>query len=233
MNGSDPILLAEAVKKSFPSRSGKGALQILEHVDLAVSHSEMVAIVGASGSGKSTLLHLLGGLDRPDSGKVYWDRASITDWTADKLAEERNRRIGFIFQFHHLLPEFTALENVLMPALIGGRPYDEASERAGALLAGLGLSERTEHRPSQLSGGEQQRVSIARALMNGPSIILADEPTGNLDEKNSDAILDQLSQIRRDEQVAMVLITHEKDIAARCDRTLELRHGRLQQFETP
>lgn len=231
MNQSSPVLQAESISRSFPSSSGKDKLQILTRLSLSVAPSEMCAIVGPSGSGKSTLLHLLGGLDLPDSGKIYWNRFAISDWKPDKLADERNRQIGFIFQFHHLLPEFSALENVCMPALIGGRDIREAEPRATQLLERIGLSERMNHRPAQLSGGEQQRVSIARALMNKPAMILADEPTGNLDEKNSDAILDQLSELKDTEHVAMVLITHDRDIASRCDSVYELTHGTLRQLK--
>lgn len=231
MSQPSPVLQAESISRSFTSTSGKEKLQILSQLNLTVAPSEMCAIVGPSGSGKSTLLHLLGGLDLPDSGKIYWNRFAISDWKPDKLADERNRQIGFIFQFHHLLPEFTALENVCMPALIGGQDIREAEPRATHLLERMGLSERLHHRPAQLSGGEQQRVSIARALMNKPAIILADEPTGNLDEKNSDAILDQLYELRDTEQVAMVLITHDRDIANRCDSVYELTHGSLKQLK--
>lgn len=231
MTQPSPVLQAESISRSFSSTSGKEKLQILSKLNLTVAPSEMCAIVGPSGSGKSTLLHLLGGLDLPDSGKIYWNRFAISDWKSDKLADERNRQVGFIFQFHHLLPEFSALENVCMPALIGNRDIREAEPRATHLLERMGLSERLHHRPSQLSGGEQQRVSIARALMNKPAIILADEPTGNLDEKNSDAILDQLYELRDTEQVAMVLITHDRDIAERCDSVYELSHGSLKQLK--
>ncbi|MEX2572976.1 MAG: ABC transporter ATP-binding protein [Balneolaceae bacterium] len=225
------VLEAFNISKTFPSKSGKGTLEVLNDVSLAVSRSEITAIIGSSGSGKSTLLHILGGLDQPASGNVQWNRSSINDWTMDKLAEERNRQVGFIFQFHHLLPEFTALENVYMPALIAGTPMKEAEYRAALLLERMGMAERTEHRPSQLSGGEQQRVAIARAMMNSPSIILADEPTGNLDEKNTESILGQLAELRETEQVAMVLITHEKEIASRCDTVYELRQGILHPFK--
>ncbi|MEX1062138.1 MAG: ABC transporter ATP-binding protein [Balneolaceae bacterium] len=225
------VLEAFNISKTFPSKSGKGTLEVLTDVSLAVSRSEITAIIGSSGSGKSTLLHILGGLDQPASGNVQWNRSSINDWTMDKLAEERNRQVGFIFQFHHLLPEFTALENVYMPALIAGTPMKEAEYRAALLLERMGMAERTEHRPSQLSGGEQQRVAIARAMMNSPSIILADEPTGNLDEKNTESILGQLAELRETEQVAMVLITHEKEIASRCDTVYELRQGILHPFK--
>lgn len=232
MNNRDVVLESEKICKTFPSKNGKGVLEILENVDLTVNRSEIISIIGSSGSGKSTLLHILGGLDRPDSGAVYWNQSSIYKLKQDRLAEERNRQVGFVFQFHHLLPEFTALENVYMPALIAGKPLKTAEARAAGLLDRLGMSERTEHRPSQLSGGEQQRVAIARALMNNPSIILADEPTGNLDERNTEIILNQLLELRETEQVAMVLITHEKDIASRCDTVYELKKGAIQPFIT-
>lgn len=224
-----PIVLeADGVSKSYPAQDGRGhMIEVLKKVNLTVQQAEIAAIIGSSGSGKSTLLNIMGGLDRPDSGQIYWNRSSINDWTSDKLAEERNRQVGFIFQFHHLLPEFNALENVYMPGLIAGTPLKEAEYRAEDLLSRLGMVERKEHRPSQLSGGEQQRVAIARALMNRPSIILADEPTGNLDERNTEIILELLTQLRETEQVAIVLITHEKELAARCDRVFELRQGVL------
>ncbi len=231
MQSVNTVLEASEISKSFPSKSGRGLLQILEHVNLKVNRSEITAIIGSSGSGKSTLLHILGGLDHPDSGDVFWENTSIYSWKPDKLAEERNRQVGFVFQFHHLLPEFNALENVFIPGLIGGYSMGEAETRAMGLLDRLGIADRSNHRPSQLSGGEQQRVSIARALMNNPSIILADEPTGNLDERNTDIILDQLVELRETEQVAMVLITHEKNIAARCDTIYELRQGSLHLYE--
>ncbi len=231
MNNRNIVLEAARLSKSFPSKAGTGMLEVLNQVDLQVQDSEITAVIGSSGSGKSTLLHILGGLDHPDSGEVYWNEIPIFKWKQDKLAEERNRQVGFVFQFHHLLPEFTALENVYMPGLIAGLPVKEAEHRAASLLDRLGMSERTEHRPSQLSGGEQQRVAIARALMNNPSIILADEPTGNLDEKNTDIILNQLIELRETEQVAMVLITHEKDIATRCDTVYELKQGKLHLYQ--
>lgn len=231
INHRNIVLEAADISKSYPSKSGSGMLEVLNKVNFKVHNSEIAAIIGSSGSGKSTLLHLLGGLDHPDSGEVYWDRTPIFNWKQDKLAEERNRQVGFIFQFHHLLPEFTAIENVYLPGLIAGKPLREAEQRAASLLDKLGMTDRTEHRPSQLSGGEQQRVAIARALMNNPSILLADEPTGNLDEKNTDTILQQLIELRETEQVAMVLITHEKEIASRCDTIYELKQGKLHKFD--
>ncbi len=223
------VLHCRGIEKKFKSKSGTEDLHILRGVDLNVHGAEIISIVGSSGSGKSTLLHILGGLDRPNGGKVFWNDESIYDHKADRLAELRNSKVGFVFQFHHLLPEFTAVENVMMPALIGGTSQKKAEKRAANLLDRFGLSERLMHRPSELSGGEQQRVSMARALMNNPALILADEPTGNLDEKNTEAILELLFELRDTEDVSIVLITHEKDIASRCDTLYSLQHGILQK----
>ncbi len=225
---TDTVINCQDVHKSFPSKSGGKRLRVLQGVSLEIREAEIVSIIGSSGSGKSTLLHLLGGLDRPDSGQVFWDDTDIFSLTANELAEKRNRNVGFVFQFHHLLPEFSAVENVFMPALIRGETPDEAEPRAAALLDRFGLSKRLHHKPAQLSGGEQQRVSMARALMNNPSIILADEPTGNLDEGNTNVILDELFQLREIDHVSIVLITHEKQIAEGCDRVLSLVHGKLE-----
>ncbi|MCC5914368.1 MAG: ABC transporter ATP-binding protein [Balneolaceae bacterium] len=226
---SDIVLRCSDLKKSFPSRAGGDDLQILDGVNLEVHGAEIISVIGSSGSGKSTLLHILGGLDRPDSGDVFWDGESIYKHSSDRLAELRNRRVGFVFQFHHLLPEFTASENVMMPALIGGEKQSEAEKRADILLTRFGMKERLHHRPSQLSGGEQQRVSMARALMNNPSIILADEPTGNLDDRNTESILELLFELRDMEDVSIVLITHEKEIAGRCDTLYSLQQGTLEK----
>lgn len=228
---ADIVLQSQQIVKSFPSRSGEGTIDVLEGVSVDIHRAEITAIVGSSGSGKSTLLHILGGLDHPDSGSVFWNGDSIFTLDSETLAAKRNRSIGFVFQFHHLLPEFTALENVLMPALIGGSAYSNASKRALDLLDRFGIADRAAHRPAHLSGGEQQRVSMARALMNNPSVILADEPTGNLDEENTDLILNELIQLRDSEEVGMILITHEKDIAARCDTVYELKQGLLHKYE--
>lgn len=221
----ESVLRCSDIIKNFKSESGDGELEILRGVNLYIHSAEIIAIVGSSGSGKSTLLHILGGLDRPTAGDVFWHDESIYQQKPDKLAELRNKNVGFVFQFHHLLPEFTALENVMMPALIRGTRYPAAEKRASYLLKRFGLGERLNHRPSQLSGGEQQRVSMARALTNNPSIILADEPTGNLDEKNTDTILQLLFQLREEENVSIVLITHEKDIAGKCDKVYTLQNG--------
>jgi lipoprotein-releasing system ATP-binding protein len=227
-----PILQAQQLAKSFKDDSESGRLDILTDVNLEIGKSEVVAIIGSSGCGKSTLLHILGGLDRPNQGTVKWNGQSIYDLKSDKLADLRNRNVGFVFQFHHLLPEFTAIENVMMPGFISGTPQDEAEERASGLLTRLGLGKRLSHRPSQLSGGEQQRVSMARALMNNPSLILADEPTGNLDESNTESILSQLFELRENRELSIVLITHEKEIAERCDVIHELQNGALHRVES-
>ncbi|NBC02925.1 MAG: ATP-binding cassette domain-containing protein [Bacteroidetes bacterium] len=223
----DFVLQCSDIHKEFPSESGNGVLRILQGVDLQVKKAEIISIVGSSGSGKSTLLHILGGLDHPTSGDVFWEGKSIYRYNKDQLAELRNKQVGFVFQFHHLLPEFTAMENVMMPALIQDVPLPKAENRAKELLDRFGMSGRLNHRPSQLSGGEQQRVSMARALTNNPSIILADEPTGNLDEKNTESILSLLFQLRDMEKVSIVLITHEKEIASRCDIVYSLQNGTL------
>lgn len=230
MSSTDSIVLqCENIHKKFKSKSGTEDLHILKGVDLSVKSAEMISIVGSSGCGKSTLLHILGGLDHPNEGSVYWNGQSIYNHKKDNLADLRNINVGFVFQFHHLLPEFTAVENVMMPALIKGENQTLADERAENLLERFGLKDRIYHRPSQLSGGEQQRVSMARALMNNPSIILADEPTGNLDEQNTEIILDLLFELRETEHVTLVLITHEKEIANRCDSLYSLQSGVLEK----
>jgi len=232
MNSShQPILRGQHIAKSFKNDSESGKLEILTDVNIEIGKSEIIAIIGSSGCGKSTLLHILGGLDRPNSGSVSWNDQPIYDLKSDNLADLRNRNVGFVFQFHHLLPEFSAIENVMMPGFISGTPEQEAQVKASALLERLGLGERLSHRPSQLSGGEQQRVSMARALMNEPSLILADEPTGNLDESNTEAILSQLFELREDRDLSIALITHERDIANRCDVVYELQNGVLHQVD--
>lgn len=221
------VLSATDLYKTFPGSNGQGELKILQGVSLEVRPSEITSIVGSSGSGKSTLLHILGGLDHADSGHVYWRDKDISKLNQDKVADLRNRHIGFVFQFHHLLPEFTAQENVAMPAMIGGMAADEAMRDALNLLERFGIQDRRNHRPTQLSGGEQQRVSMARALINKPKVILADEPTGNLDDRNTGVILDLLFELKDTEEVSILLITHEMEIAERYDRILELRNGQL------
>ncbi len=227
MSNDSFVLRAEDISKSYKSEQSDERLQVVKNVSVSINKGSITSIVGSSGSGKSTLLHILGGLDRPDNGKVFWDDQDIASMNSDALADFRNKNIGFVFQFHHLLPEFTALENVSMPALIAGKSMQQASKRATELLNRFGVAERKNHRPTQLSGGEQQRVSMARALMNQPSIILADEPTGNLDDVNTDIILDMLFELRDEYGVSVLLITHEQKIAQRSDTILEIKSGEL------
>lgn len=223
----DFILKAESISKSYMSESEDSRLHVLDNVSLEIQKGTITSIVGSSGSGKSTLLHILGGLDKPDSGKVFWGDLEISSLNSDRLAEFRNKNVGFVFQFHHLLPEFSALENVFMPSLIGGNSMDYSKKRALELLAIFGIKERANHRPTQLSGGEQQRVSMARALMNNPQLILADEPTGNLDAANTKLMLDELYKLRDDFNVTILLITHEKAIAEKSDVILEIKNGTI------
>lgn len=230
MESSKIVLEARNLFKSFPGGPDEEELKVLQGMNLEVSEGSITSIIGSSGSGKSTLLHILGGLDRADRGDVFWEGKNISEYKTDDLAEFRNRYIGFVFQFHHLLPEFTALENVAMPALIAGTSAKEAYARGKELLNLFGVEGRKSHRPTQLSGGEQQRVSMARALMNNPRIILADEPTGNLDQANTNIILDLLFELREAMGVSVLLITHEKDIAGRSDRILELKKGVLESL---
>ena len=221
-----PPLAAVGLHKTFVGGDGS-EINVLEGVELRVEPGEAVAVVGASGAGKSTLLQLLGALDRPTAGEVLVEGRPVSGLDEEALAEVRNRQIGFVFQFHHLLPEFTALENVLMPALIGGTPLDVAEGRARHLLTAAGLQHRLEHKPWQLSGGEQQRVAVARALVNEPLVLLADEPSGNLDHHASGLLHDLLFDLRRENQLALVLVTHNLELAERADRVLCLEGGRL------
>jgi lipoprotein-releasing system ATP-binding protein len=220
------ILEAENLRKLY--RGGDGTpIEVLSGVDLGVTRGEFVAIVGASGSGKSTLLHLLGALDAPTSGTVRLDGLAYGDQTPDQLAAVRNRKIGFVFQFHHLLREFTAQENVMMPLLIAGELEDRARSRAEELLAAVGLAGRMSHRPSALSGGEQQRAAVARALATDPLVVLADEPSGNLDHANSERLHELFARLAREFETALVVVTHNRLLAARADRVLSLDGGRL------
>jgi lipoprotein-releasing system ATP-binding protein len=200
---------------------------VFSDLDLAVEKGEMLAIVGPSGIGKSTLLHLLGGLDRADTGKVSVDNHDLTSMSTDALAKFRNRNVGFVFQFHHLLPEFSAAENVAMPGWIGKMDRDEALERARNLLSELGLAGRIRHYPNQLSGGEQQRVAIARALLADPVLFLADEPTGNLDLATSERVFDLMRECHNKRGLTSVIVTHNPDLAARCDRIFEMKQSRF------
>ena len=223
---TEAAVQASALRKVY--RGGGGTeLTVLDGVDLQVAAGEAVAIIGASGAGKSTLLHLLGGLDRPTAGEVRIAGRSLGALSGPELASFRNRVIGFVFQFHHLLREFTALENVMMPLLIGGSDRGAAESQARELLAQVGLSERTSHRPMQLSGGEQQRVAVARALANSPTVILADEPSGNLDTATSERLHDLFFRLRAEHGVALVLATHNRELADRTDRVLRVKEGAL------
>lgn len=229
--GAEPAVRATALRKVY--RGGGGTeLTVLDGVDLQVATGEAVAIIGASGAGKSTLLHLLGGLDRPTAGQVRIAGRLLGALAGPDLASFRNRAIGFVFQFHHLLREFTALENVMMPLLIGGSDRAAAERRAGELLAEVGLSERRSHRPTQLSGGEQQRVAVARALANSPSLILADEPSGNLDTHTSERLHDLFFRLRKEHGVALVLATHNWELADRTDRVLRVKDGGLHSLDS-
>jgi lipoprotein-releasing system ATP-binding protein len=219
------FLEARGVVKSYPV--GGTLLTVLRDLDLQIDAGEMVAIVGASGVGKSTLLHVLGGLDRVDRGTVAIGDADITEMPDQRLVAFRNRHVGFVFQFHHLLPEFSALENAEMPMRIARIPIAEARPRAEELLRRVGLSDRLTHRPGMLSGGEQQRVAVGRALIMRPSVLLADEPTGDLDEATADALHHLLREMHRDFGLTSIIATHNPRLAAACDRVLRLESGRL------
>ena len=202
-----------------------GSLQVLKKVSLSIENSKVVTIVGPSGAGKSTLLHIIGTLDRPDSGEVVIDGVNLRSLSDDKLSEFRNRHIGFVYQFHHLLPEFTALENVAMPALIAGTNRKDAFKRAAELLDFLKLADRTDHKPSQLSGGEQQRVSVARALMNNPELILADKPSGNIDTETARKLHDLFFVLRDTFHQTFRIVTHNEELAQLSDRKIVLQDG--------
>jgi lipoprotein-releasing system ATP-binding protein len=214
-----------ALNKSY--EVGAQHLHVLRDLELTVAHGEMVAVVGASGVGKSTLLHVLGGLDRADQGQIRVADTDLRTMSDNDLVQFRNRHVGFVFQFHHLLPEFDAAENVEMPMRIARRPLGEARQRATELLGRVGLGERLEHRPGMLSGGEQQRVAVARALVMGPSLLLADEPTGDLDERTADALHDLLREMHRERQLTSIIATHNPRLASACDRVLRMERGQL------
>ena len=220
------LLEARGVRKVFAGGDGQ-PLEVLRAVELEVHRGEFVAVVGASGAGKSTLLHLLGALDRPTGGDVWLDGSRYADLDATALAELRNRKLGFVFQFHHLLREFSALENVMMPLLIGEMEQRRARSRAEELLSLVGLAGRMTHRPAELSGGEQQRCAVARALVHDPSVVLADEPSGNLDHANSDRLHEVFFRLAREYETAVVVVTHNRQLAAQADRILMLEDGRL------
>lgn len=219
------VLRAEKLRRTF--RTGEGILTVLSDAELSVEQGSVVSVVGASGSGKSTLLQILGGLDRPDSGRVLVNGEDIHALPEQQRAGFRSNDIGFVFQFHHLLPDFTALENVLIPGLIAGSKRRVAEARAAELLSRVGLSERVTHRPAELSGGEQQRVAVARALMNSPSLVLADEPSGNLDALNAKVLEELLWSLTRERGASLVFVTHDEQLAQKADRCVRLQNGRL------
>jgi len=226
------VLEARGLRKTYIGGDG-GIITVLDAIDLRVARGEMVAIIGSSGAGKSTLLHLLGALDRPTGGEVLIDGRPLSGMPDDTISALRNRTVGFVFQFHHLLREFTALENVMMPMRIGGVEEERAQQRAMTLLDRVGLAGRVQHRPGALSGGEQQRTAVARALANDPAVLLADEPSGNLDHHNSERLHDLFSELARELELGMVIVTHNRSLAARADRVLQLEDGRLTQIDLP
>ena len=227
-NGGGVVLEARGIRKSF--YQGPREVRVLENASMSLSGGESLAIIGASGAGKSTLLHILGGLDRPDEGTVLLNGESIWGMKAAERSRIRNHELGFVYQFHHLLPEFTALENVAMPLLIRGEGTSVARSRATDLLEKVGLSERLTHKPGELSGGERQRAAVARALVGGPGVVLGDEPTGNLDERTADHVYGLMLDLNQELNTSLLLVTHDQRLALRMDRQLELRMGCLQDL---
>lgn len=219
------MIIAKEIEKSY------GTLKVLKGVNVEIHKGEVVSIVGKSGAGKSTLLHILGGLDLPDKGVVEIESRDICNLTPNELATIRNEKIGFVFQFHHLLPEFTALENICIPAYIGGSSIDKTTPRALELLSYLGLSERKDHKPSQLSGGEQQRIAVARALINQPAVVFADEPSGNLDSVSSKELHQLIFNLRKDFNQTFVIVTHNQELAEMSDRCLTMEDGKIKEVK--
>ena len=215
------MIQAKGIEKSF------GALKVLKGIDFSAAKSEVVSIMGASGAGKSTLLQILGSLSSPDAGSLVIDGVDVVRLKGKALADFRNRKVGFVFQFHHLLPEFTAIENVIIPAMIAGRSRKEALREAKVLLSDMGLSGRLDHKPSELSGGEQQRVAIARALINNPAVLFADEPSGNLDSKTKEEIHNLFFRLREEYGQTIIIVTHDPDLAKMCDRSLYMVDGQF------
>jgi lipoprotein-releasing system ATP-binding protein len=227
MSERRPALELRGVRKSHSNRTG--TLEILKGIDLPLRSGEMLAVVGVSGAGKTTLLQIAGTLDRPTAGELFYDGEPVMNLPEEELAAFRNRTVGFVFQFHHLLPEFDALENVLLPCLIGGIGRSEGERRARSLLEEVGLSARVTHRVGELSGGEQQRVAICRALVMEPKVLLADEPTGNLDRETSGAVFSVLAGLNRRRGLSMMMVTHNEELASRMDRTVRIDDGRVVQ----
>ncbi|WP_314311655.1 lipoprotein-releasing ABC transporter ATP-binding protein LolD [Aggregatibacter segnis] len=221
------LLSCQNITKFY--QEGTQQTEVLKQVSFSMQSSELVAIVGSSGSGKSTLLHTLGGLDQPSSGEVFIKGQSLQQMTPNALAKLRNQYLGFVYQFHHLMADFTALENVMMPMLIGQQNKTEAQDRAEQILSAVGLQHRISHRPSALSGGERQRVAIARALVNNPALVLADEPTGNLDHKTTESIFELIQQLNQEKQIAFLLVTHDLNLAEKLNRRLIMQDGVLRE----
>jgi lipoprotein-releasing system ATP-binding protein len=224
------VVRAEKLGKTYAE--GKLHTPVFDGLDFAVHAGETVAILGASGAGKSTLLHLLGGLDTPTAGEVFVAGQRMSALSDAARGQLRNRALGFVYQFHHLLPEFTALENVMLPVLLNGTSVPEAGKRAKALLESVGLGHRLEHKPGELSGGERQRAAVARALVNAPACVLGDEPTGNLDEKTAATVFELMLELNRARRTSLVLVTHDRRLARRLDRVLELHEGKLRELRT-
>jgi lipoprotein-releasing system ATP-binding protein len=224
-----PVIRVEGLRKTYST--AHGALNLFQDLNLTVETGEMLAIIGQSGAGKSTLLHILGALDSPSEGRVYCASTSVTELNARKAAEFRNREIGYVWQFHYLLPEFTAQENVALPLLARGLNKAEAMQMAASWLREVDLEDRRTHRPGELSGGEQQRVALARALVNNPRLLLADEPTGDLDEASASRVFELIGRLHESHNLSSILVTHNMDLAARCTRVLRLESGRLTPFE--